>query len=148
MMTSPPQHKPPTQTSRQPWPYDTIWPSANSSPCKVTRASGLVSTNADVPANLLISKVRAQTYQLLARKALRDCSEAWRRWETLTGSDFVTTLVFCHGIRMQFKGSLMALQVLVEQLGVPCHWQHRGPFEMAIFDDGVSNLKPTGGWNR
>ena len=42
---------------------------------------------------------------------------------------------------MQFKGSLMALQVLVERLGVPCHWQHHGPFEMAVFEDGVSNLK-------
>ena len=48
---------------------------------------------------------------------------------------------FYCSIRMQFKGSLMALQVLVEQLGVPCHWQHHGRFEMAVFDDGVSNLK-------
>jgi len=31
--------------------------------------------------------------------------------------------------------------VLVDQLGVLCHWQHHGPFEMAVFDDGVSNLK-------
>lgn len=35
----------------------------------------------------------------------------------------------------------MALQVLVERLGVPFHWQHRGPFEMTVFDDGVSNSK-------
>ena len=41
---------------------------------------------------------------------------------------------------MQFKGSLMALQVLVEQLGV-LPLAASGPFEMAIFDDGVSNLK-------
>ena len=48
---------------------------------------------------------------------------------------------FLRCIRMQFKGSLRALQVLVEQLGIPCHWQHHGLFEMAVFDDVVSNLK-------
>lgn len=42
---------------------------------------------------------------------------------------------------MQFHGTLEALQALVEQLGVPCRWQHKGSFQMAVFDDGVSNLK-------
>lgn len=42
---------------------------------------------------------------------------------------------------MNFQGSLEELQQLVAQLGVPCRWQHRGAFEMATFDDGVSNLK-------
>jgi hypothetical protein len=42
---------------------------------------------------------------------------------------------------MNFQGSLEELQQLVAQLGVPCRWQHRGAFQMATFDDGVSNLK-------
>jgi hypothetical protein len=50
---------------------------------------------------------------------------------------------------MVFTGSLDELKALVQQLGVPCRWQHRGAFELAIFDDGVSNLKlnwwPQGG---
>ena len=58
-----------------------------------------------------------------------------------TRSHGFTSMRIWRFIVMQFKGSLMALQVLVERLGVPCHWQHRGPFEMAVFDDGVSNLK-------
>jgi hypothetical protein len=42
---------------------------------------------------------------------------------------------------MQFKGSLEELKALVAELDVPCRWQHRGVFEMAIFEDEVSNLK-------
>ena len=61
--------------------------------------------------------------------------------DLVTSSCVFTSIGFLCCIRMQFKGSLMALQVLVERLGVPCHWQHHGPFEMAVFDDGVSNLK-------
>ena len=42
---------------------------------------------------------------------------------------------------MTFNGTLAELKVLVDQLGIPCHWEHMGPFEMAVFDDGISNLK-------
>ncbi|NBY58678.1 MAG: hypothetical protein EBQ52_00610 [Synechococcaceae bacterium LLD_019] len=42
---------------------------------------------------------------------------------------------------MEFKGSLEALKVLVAQLGVQVTWHHKGAFEMAVFEDGVSNLK-------
>ncbi len=50
---------------------------------------------------------------------------------------------------MLFHGSLEELKALVSQLGVPCQWLHKGAFELAVFDDGVSNLKlnwwPQGG---
>jgi hypothetical protein len=50
---------------------------------------------------------------------------------------------------MVFHGSLEELKDLVSQLGVPCQWQHKGAFELAVFEDGVSNLKlnwwPQGG---
>lgn len=42
---------------------------------------------------------------------------------------------------MQFKGSLDALKALVDQLHIPCHWQHKGSYGLAVFDDGISNLK-------
>jgi len=42
---------------------------------------------------------------------------------------------------MVFNGSLDELKTLVDQLGVPCQWQHKGVFQLAVFDDGVSNLK-------
>ena len=42
---------------------------------------------------------------------------------------------------MDFQGSLEELKALVARLGVPCHWQHKGAYELALFDDGVSNLK-------
>lgn len=42
---------------------------------------------------------------------------------------------------MVFNGSLDELKQLVDQLGVPCRWQHMGAFEMAVFEDDVSNLK-------
>ena len=40
-----------------------------------------------------------------------------------------------------FHGSLAELQAVVATLGVPCHWEHKGPFEMAVFDDPSSNVK-------
>jgi len=40
-----------------------------------------------------------------------------------------------------FNGSIDDLQQLVASLGIPCRWQSRGAFQMAVFDDGVSNLK-------
>jgi len=42
---------------------------------------------------------------------------------------------------MNFQGSLEELQQIVAQLDVPCRWDHKGAFQMAVFDDGVSNLK-------
>ena len=42
---------------------------------------------------------------------------------------------------MKFTGSLEQLQQLLESLGVCCHWEHKGVFEVAVIEDGVSNLK-------
>ncbi|MEB3193531.1 MAG: hypothetical protein VKO19_00220 [Cyanobacteriota bacterium] len=42
---------------------------------------------------------------------------------------------------MEFQGSLDELKTLVMQLQIPCHWQHKGCYELAVFEDGVSNLK-------
>ena len=42
---------------------------------------------------------------------------------------------------MTFRGSLEELTGVVGQLGLPCHWEHKGAFELCVFDDGVSNLK-------
>ena len=42
---------------------------------------------------------------------------------------------------MVFSGSREELAALVQQLGIPCHWEHKGPFELCVFDDGISNLK-------
>lgn len=42
---------------------------------------------------------------------------------------------------MKFQGTLEELQAVVAQLGVPCQWQHKGAYELALFEDGVSNLK-------
>lgn len=42
---------------------------------------------------------------------------------------------------MQFNGSLDQLIALVDQLGIPCRWEHKGAWELGVFDDGVSNLK-------
>ena len=42
---------------------------------------------------------------------------------------------------MEFHGSLSALQELLAGLDVQCHWEHKGAFEVAVIDDGVSNLK-------
>ena len=42
---------------------------------------------------------------------------------------------------MTFSGSLQELTALVQKLGVPCHWEHKGAYELCVFDDGVSNLR-------
>ena len=42
---------------------------------------------------------------------------------------------------MNFNGSIDDLQELVASLGIPCRWQSREAFQMAVFEDGVSNLK-------
>jgi hypothetical protein len=42
---------------------------------------------------------------------------------------------------MTFKGSAEDLKALVDQLGVPVHWEHKGVYELCVFDDGISNLK-------
>ena len=42
---------------------------------------------------------------------------------------------------MTFHGTLAELQDLLHNLEVTCHWEHMGPFEMAVIDDGVSNLR-------
>jgi hypothetical protein len=42
---------------------------------------------------------------------------------------------------MTFTGSVEDLKALVDQLGVPVHWEHKGVYELCVFDDGVSNLK-------
>lgn len=50
---------------------------------------------------------------------------------------------------MIFKGTLDELKTLVDQLNIPCHWIHKGSYELAVFEDGISNLKlnwwPTSG---
>jgi hypothetical protein len=42
---------------------------------------------------------------------------------------------------MTFRGSLEELAALVQQLGLDCHWEHKGAFELCVFDDGATNLK-------
>lgn len=42
---------------------------------------------------------------------------------------------------MTFHGTLAELRSLVDRLGVPCHWEHKGPFELAVFDDPAANLR-------
>ena len=42
---------------------------------------------------------------------------------------------------MRFDGTLEDLQALVSQLKIPCHWQHKGAYQLAVFQDGISNLK-------
>jgi hypothetical protein len=42
---------------------------------------------------------------------------------------------------MHFNGTLAELKTLVGQLQIPCHWEHKGSYELAVFDDGCSNLK-------
>ena len=42
---------------------------------------------------------------------------------------------------MTFHGTLEQLQQLVDSLGIPCEWIHKGAFQMAVFHDGVSNLR-------
>jgi len=42
---------------------------------------------------------------------------------------------------MIFKGTLEELKTLVNSLGVPCHWEDKGVFKMAVFDIDDSNLR-------
>ena len=42
---------------------------------------------------------------------------------------------------MTFTGTREQLTALVQQLAIPCHWEHKGAFELCVFDDGASNLK-------
>lgn len=42
---------------------------------------------------------------------------------------------------MTFSGTPEQLRDLVRQLNIPAHWEHKGPYELCVFDDGVSNLK-------
>ena len=42
---------------------------------------------------------------------------------------------------MTFGGTLEQLMALVEQLAIPTHWEHKGPYELCVFKDGISNLK-------
>lgn len=42
---------------------------------------------------------------------------------------------------MNYHGSLEDLQALIASLGVTCHWLHKGDYELAVIDDGVSNLR-------
>ncbi|MFM7466229.1 MAG: hypothetical protein ACKO28_12305, partial [Cyanobium sp.] len=42
---------------------------------------------------------------------------------------------------MRFNGTLEDLQALVIALQIPCHWEHKGAYQLAVFEDGVSNLK-------
>lgn len=42
---------------------------------------------------------------------------------------------------MTFSGTRDELAAVVEQLGLPCHWEHKGSYELCVFDDGASNLK-------
>lgn len=42
---------------------------------------------------------------------------------------------------MIFKGTLEELKTLVNSLGLPCHWEAKGSFDMAVFDIDDSNLR-------
>ena len=42
---------------------------------------------------------------------------------------------------MTFSGTRDELVALVQQLGLPCHWEHKGSFELCVFDDGDTNLR-------
>ena len=42
---------------------------------------------------------------------------------------------------LTFSGTSDELKALVEQLGIPTHWEHKGVFVLCVFDDGISNLK-------
>jgi hypothetical protein len=42
---------------------------------------------------------------------------------------------------MIFRGTLEELKTLVNSLGLPCHWEAKGAFEMAVFDINDSNLR-------
>lgn len=42
---------------------------------------------------------------------------------------------------MNYSGSLEDLKALLASLDVACHWQHMGDYELAVIEDGVSNLR-------
>ena len=42
---------------------------------------------------------------------------------------------------MHFRGTHEQLVALVSQLDIPCRWEHKGVWELCVFEDGVSNLK-------
>ena len=42
---------------------------------------------------------------------------------------------------MKFNGTLISLKDIVNKLDRPCRWVHKGAYEIAIFEDEVSNLK-------
>jgi hypothetical protein len=42
---------------------------------------------------------------------------------------------------MVFIGTLEELKTLVNSLGLPCHWEAKGSFEMVVFDIDDSNLR-------
>jgi len=42
---------------------------------------------------------------------------------------------------MTFLGTLDELKVLVEALGSPGHWEHKGQFEMFVFDGQDQDLR-------
>jgi hypothetical protein len=42
---------------------------------------------------------------------------------------------------MQFNGTLDELKTVVNELQIPCNLEHKGSYELAAFEDGISNLK-------
>lgn len=42
---------------------------------------------------------------------------------------------------MQFRGSRLELQALIEGLGEPGRWEDKGAFEMFVFADEQTNLR-------
>ncbi|MCT0225249.1 hypothetical protein [Synechococcus sp. CS-1328] len=42
---------------------------------------------------------------------------------------------------MQFSGTLEELRSLVERLGHPGHWEHKGAYELFVFDEQQTNLR-------
>jgi phosphonate transport system substrate-binding protein len=45
------------------------------------------------------------------------------------------------GPSMQFSGTLEELRSLVERLGHPGHWEHKGAYELFVFDEQQTNLR-------
>jgi hypothetical protein len=42
---------------------------------------------------------------------------------------------------MRFSGSLEELQSVVGSLGHPGHWEHKGSYELFVFDEEHTNLR-------
>jgi hypothetical protein len=42
---------------------------------------------------------------------------------------------------MVFTGTLEQLKTFVASLELPCHWENKGSFEMAVFDSEDSDLR-------